>query len=225
MKKYILAFTVLALLKIDALGQEIYTITLESRNNVIDMTNGARALIKEKKADEAVNQLLEAIGIDSVYREAYLLLYQAGALNTVNTARVLNGLEKGKRVFEEDDELYFYCGEIYRLNSEPEKALAEYNKAIAYSKVNGEDFYLVCYYYFNRGNYYLKAGNPELALEDYSYSIKLKPDFSAALLNRGVCLFRLGRKTEACQDWEKARDLGYEPAIAYCEKHCKQQPR
>lgn len=221
MKKQILLIAVFAFLQIVAYCQEIFTISMEGRNSAIEMTDEARVLIKEKRANEAVDKLLEVIGIDSIFREAYLQLYQAGALNVGNSAKVIAGLEKGKRIFEEDDELYFYCGEIYRLNSDMEKAIIEYNYATMYAKVNGEDFYLVHYYYFNRGNCYLKMGKPEPAVDDYNYSLKLKPDFSAALMNRGVCLFRLGKKTEACQDWKNAMDNGYEQAKGYYEKHCQ----
>ncbi len=221
MKKYLLFFIVFNMMQIFAYCQEIYTISMEGRNNVIELTDGARLLIKENRANEAVDQLLEAIRIDSVYREAYLQLYQAGALNIRNSGRVIAGLEKGKRIFEEDDELYFYCGEIYRLNSDFEKAITEYDFATLYAKVNGEDFYLVHYYYFNRGNCYLKMGKPEVAIADYNYALKLKPDFSAALMNRGVCLSKLGKKTEACQDWKNAMDNGYEQAKGYFEKHCQ----
>jgi len=221
MKKYIIAFIAFACLQFDVHCQEIYSITEEGRNNTIELTDGARVLIQEKKANQAVAQLLEAIRIDSVFREAYLVLYQAGALNTENTVKVISGLEKGLRIFQEDDELHFYCGELHRLNSDLEKALIEYNYAILYAKANGEDFYLVPYYYFNRGNCYLKMKNEQLAMEDYNYSLKLKPDFSAALMNRGVCFFKIGKKSEACQDWKNALDQGYEQAKSYYEKHCQ----
>ena len=211
---------VFGLINYDTLCQVDYTVGFDNRNKAIKLTNDARLDIKEKKAEDALNKLLEAIAIDSNYREAYLQLYQAGTLNVANSGKVMKELLKGKRIFEEDDELYFYCGEIYRLNSDFEKAILEYGFAMEYAKKNGEDFYLVPYYYLNRGNLYLKKNQFDKALQDYNYSLKLKPDFLGSITNRGICFFKLGKKEDACKDWKNAMDKGFEPAKDYYNKHC-----
>lgn len=190
-------------------------------NLVRELTNAAIIDIKEEKQEEALQKLSRAVAVDSTYRQIYLQIYQAGLLNIENTDSVIEVLHKGERIFQEDDELHFYCAEIYRLKSETDKAILEYNAAIKYAKKNGEDFYLVPYYYFNRGNIYMKKNKLELALNDYNYSIKLKPDFFAGLTNRGICLFKLGNTNEACLDWKKAASQGYQPAQKYYEKYKK----
>lgn len=194
---------------------------VEKQNSVIKLTNTAIHLIKQNKQTEALSNLHKALAIDSTYRPAYLQLYQAGILDVKNCRKIVDGLNKGKSIFKDDDELHFYCAEIYRFKAELDSAIFEYDNAIKYSKANGEDFYLVPYYYFNRGNCYLKKNDLQSALKDYDYLIKLDPFFLAGLTNRGICLFKLGNKEAACSDWKKASEMGYEPAIKYYEKHGK----
>lgn len=221
MRKLTLVVLFITFLHFNVLSQEEYTISVDERNKVIELTNEAVNNIKEKKADEALEKLFNAINIDSTYREAYLQLYQAGILKIANSGKVIKLLFKGKRMFQEDDELYFYCGEIFRLNSDFENAIIEYGYAVEFAKKNGEDFYLVPYYYLNRGNLYLKKNQLDKALQDYNYSLKLNPEFLGCLTNRGICLFKLGKKDEACKDWKNAMEKEYNPAKEYYLKHCQ----
>lgn len=220
MIKLTLILFILTTVHFATLGQVEYNITIEDRNMAIDLTNEAIINIKEKKADDAIDKLIKAISIDSTYRDTYLQLFQAGILKISNSGRVMKELQKGKRIFQEDDELNFYCGELYRLNSDYKNAILEYSNAITFAKTNGEDFYLVPYYYLNRGNCYQKETQLNKALGDYNYLIKLKPDLLSALTNRGVCLYKLGKKDEACKDWNTAMGKGYSPAKEYYNKHC-----
>lgn len=130
-------------------------------------------------------------------------------------------MNKGKRIFQENDELNFYCGELYRLNNNYEKAIIEYTNAMKYAKTYGEDFYLVPYYYLNRGNIYLKEGKLKLALNDYNYLLKLDSTSSSGLTNRGIAMYKLGYKDKACHDWKKASENGFAVANNYYQKYCK----
>jgi tetratricopeptide (TPR) repeat protein len=50
--------------------------------------------------------------------------------------------------------------------------------------------------------------NYEEALADYSASLRIDPRYANAYANRGLAYFRLNRKPQACQDFQKACDLG-----------------
>jgi TonB family protein len=202
-------------------SQETFTGSFEKRNQAISLTNEAIKRIANSNQSIAVDLLMEAIETDSTYREIYLQLFQAGRDNETDVDRVLNGLLIGKKVFEEDDELHFYCAEMYRLKSDTVNTILEYDKAIEYSKKNGEDFYLAPYYYLYRGNYYLNRNDFDNALEDYNYSLNLKPNFNSVLINRGICFFKLGKKIEACQDWSAANQSEFSLANEYYEKYCQ----
>lgn len=200
---------------------QTYSVEVEDRNKTVSLTNQAIKLMDENKIDDAVASLIQAISVDSTYHPSYLMLYKACLFDKAYSETAISYLKKGQRIFVEDDELTFYLGEIYRLNSDLENAISEYSSSINYSKINGEDFELVYKYYFNRGTCYYKMDSIDSAILDYNYSLKLKPDFSPALLNCGICLFRKGNPTDACTNWTKALELGSAPAKEYIEKYCK----
>ncbi len=218
MRHIIFLFLFLFTIKLSA--QKAYLINVEDRNKAIELTNTAIACIKEKKQAKAISFLLESISIDSTYRASYINLYQAALLNKQSFDQVLTFLNKGKKIFHDDDEFYFYCGEIYRFYSNLEMAIQEYTQATKYAKVNGEDYYLVPYHYFNLGNCFLTKKDFLKALENYKYAIKLNPDFAAAYVNKGTCLKMLGKNEEACKDWETAVQKGSMQAKKYLEKYC-----
>lgn len=55
--------------------------------------------------------------------------------------------------------------------------------------------------YYNRGYIYMNSNKPELAIEDFSRSVELRPDNKEALVNRGNMLKESGRKDEALKDY------------------------
>lgn len=59
------------------------------------------------------------------------------------------------------------------------------------------------------------------AIKDFSKAIKLKPDYAEAYYNRGVTYRILDDIKNSCEDWKKAKELGYEEADVLIEKYCK----
>ncbi len=201
-------------------GQTNYVVDVDDRNLAMDLMGQAEVYLEDKNCKEALSYLLRALSIDSVLKETYLLVYKVWLKDKSCKDAVIDVLEKGKRIFYDDDELCFYLAEVYKDSSKLPEAILEYTNATNYAKRNGEDFYLVHYYYFNRGNCLLQMKMYDGALQDYNYTIKLKPEFAAAFYNRGVCLFMKGKKEGACQDWQVALDMGYEASKQYLDKYC-----
>ena len=135
MKKTVLIFTFFLLNISFAIGQKTYNVSFDDRNAAIELTRNAISDISNKDFTKAFIKLRKSIEVDSLFRETYLRIYQLYSLNNDNTEETIELLNKGKRIFEEDDELFFYCGEIYRLNSMINKAFYEYSKAIEYAKI------------------------------------------------------------------------------------------
>ncbi|RXQ97547.1 hypothetical protein EO244_01275 [Ancylomarina salipaludis] len=123
-------------------------------------------------------------------------------------------------IFQQDDEICYYLGELYNLKGEVKRAMAEYSMAIAFSKINGEDFHLVHRYYFNRANICLGKNMIGTAVLDYTYALNLKPDYGAAYANRGICFYKMGETESACKDWKQAVILGISQAEEYVTKNC-----
>ena len=62
--------------------------------------------------------------------------------------------------------------------------------------------------YYNRGLAHSKKGELELAVENYTKAIALKPDYADAYYHRGGAFLRLGEREKAKSDLAAARNLG-----------------
>ena len=71
------------------------------------------------------------------------------------------------------------------------------------------------------GNSYYMLGQLNISIEYYDKAIKLNPNFAKAFYNRGNSNFDLGLNKEACLDWMKAAQLGYESAEDMMIQNCK----
>ena len=65
------------------------------------------------------------------------------------------------------------------------------------------------------GNFGMMLGQVEIAVETYSYAIKLKPDLAEAYNNRGIAYSDKGELNRAIQDYNKAIELKPDFAEAY----------
>ena len=201
--------------------QTDYNVDMDNRNMAIDLNHKAQEHFNADRYKEAAMSLAKSISTDSLLRETYLLIYQTWLNDKSLKETVFKALKKGRRIFNDDDELCFYLAEIHRDNYELPEAVLEYTNASNYAKRNGEGFYLVHYYYFNRANCLLQMKMYDGALVDYDYALKLKPNFAAAYLNRGVCLYKKGHKKEACKSWNQALELGCDHSTEYLNKYCR----
>lgn len=176
--------------------------------------------IKNEDYEAASEKLIESISMDSLIRGSYVNLYHA--LSKLNKYKqILPYLNKGMRIFLEDDELFYYKGNILQKTKDTDQAIVNYDSAVFYSKKNGEDYPIVFAYYLNRGICYLKQGKNKLALDDLSYAIHLNPENGVLYTNRGIAYYQLKNYKNSCLDWQKAKQLGQEDADNYLKKHCK----
>lgn len=109
------------------------------------------------------------------------------------------------------------------VSKEPEKALADYSRAIQL-KPSFTDAHT------NRGNYYYKKKEFRKALADYERVIGLKADHYSAYNNRGGVHFALGDYAKAIQDYTKVIELNPKHYKAYnnmgaCYSQLGQQER
>ncbi len=68
--------------------------------------------------------------------------------------------------------------------------------------------------YYQRGLAYAKKGKVELAIEDYTKAIEIKPNFAEAYYYRGGAWLRLGMREKAKSDLTTARKMGMNVIIA-----------
>lgn len=189
-------------------------------NKPIDLINEANKDIENGNYEEAVQKLIASIRLEPKLREAYLSLNTA--CSHTNQISILKSyLQKAKTVFEEDDEICYYLGNIYQNENNLLKAIQEYSLAIKYAKQNGEDYELVYAYYQNRASCYLKSNEFAKAIPDFNYALQLNQNNGAIYANRGIAYYKTGKRTEACQDWKRATQLGVSSASTYVKRYCR----
>ena len=57
----------------------------------------------------------------------------------------------------------------------------------------------------------MELGQYERAIQDYDEAIRLNPQYVYAYNNRGLTYQSLGKVEEAERDFQKAKELGYNP--------------
>lgn len=75
--------------------------------------------------------------------------------------------------------------------------------------------------YENRGRIRLEDGDINGAINDFMSVINSYPRNASAYYYKAIAEFKTGRKEEACADFIKALELGYEPAQVLINKYCK----
>lgn len=68
--------------------------------------------------------------------------------------------------------------------------------------------------YFNSGKEKSKKGEVDLAIEDYTKAIELKPDYAEAYYYRGGSWLRLGEWEKARADIQTAREMKMDIIVA-----------
>ncbi len=109
-------------------------------------------------------------------------------------------------------------GQVYFDLREFELAMKYYNEAI-----ESAPYYGLAYY--NRGTLHGMKQEFMPALDDLNKSIKLDPSNPNAYLNRGLAYFFLENREAACNDWEKAAEMGLEKGVEAVETYCKEKSR
>ena len=202
---------------------QVYQVSIADKSKAIELTNQAIEMVKAEMIEDAFNLLVEAIAIDSTNRNSYLQMYRVGMNDSTQVDMAITILQKSKNIFQQDDEICYYLGEMYKLKGQMKRAMVEYSMAIAYSKLNGENFHLVHRYYFNRANISLGKNRISSAVLDYTYALNLNPNYGAAYANRGICLYKMGEKDAACKDWKQAVKLGISQSEEYVKRNCKME--
>jgi tetratricopeptide (TPR) repeat protein len=214
MKPYILSL--LFLLTINSLSAQV---DLSSLNNPIELINKASINYEKGNFSQAISQLKAAIKLDSSKRDAFTILNRV-LYKTGDKKLQIEYLKKAKSIYSDDDEFPYQLGKIYQKENKLKAAIAEYDTAIKFSKVNGEDYEIVYDYYANRGICFLKQNLFARSIVDFDYAIKLNDMKGSIYTNRGIALFQMKKKEEACKSWEKALELG-QNVEQYLTKYCK----
>jgi len=210
----------LSLLFFITINSTFAQVSLFDRNKAVALINQASAEVKAQNYSPAIVKLKTAIKLDSSQRAAFTLINQA-FYETGNRDSQVKYLNKAKSIYTDDDEFPYHLGKLYQKENNLEAAICEYNTAIKFSKINGEDYEIVYDYYANRGICFLKQNLYTEAVNDFDYAIKLNDMKGSIYANRGIALFQMKKKEEACKSWERALELGQSSVELYLTMYCK----
>ncbi|NET59448.1 MAG: tetratricopeptide repeat protein [Symploca sp. SIO2E6] len=102
-------------------------------------------------------------------------------------------------------------GLIYFQSGQPEKALADYNKAL---QLNPQ----LDSVYNNRANYYVSVGKLSEALADYEQALDLNPGNFRTWINQAITFRELGLYNLALENFDMALILGCPEEHIYAER-------
>ncbi|MBU4318657.1 MAG: tetratricopeptide repeat protein [Proteobacteria bacterium] len=105
--------------------------------------------------------------------------------------------------------IYMNKGFEAYMNNDIDQALEMYSVA---AKIKRRNTYLA---YSNRANIYLSRGQYDLAIDDYTEVLKLRPNELSAYLSRGNVWLAKGQTDKAIEDFSKAIDANPKYAGAY----------
>ena len=179
MRKVTLLLMTLVAITSMATGQ----VDVSAVNKPIELLNEANTDIENGDYKDAVQKLIAANRLNPKLREVYSSLNTA-CTHTNQISLLKEFLVKGKGIFEEDDELCYYLGNIYQNQQNYAAAIKEYSLAIQYAKKNGEEYELVYAYYLNRGIAYFSTGKRKEACADWRKAKSLGVTSVNAYINR-----------------------------------------
>ncbi|MDR3251504.1 MAG: serine protease [Tannerella sp.] len=116
-----------------------------------------------------------------------------------------------------NDVFYYYREQAkYRAN-DPEGALKDIDKAIMMSDGANE------VYYAEKASVYLRLKDYPKAQEAAEKAISIQPDFASAYRILGIGFIRQDKKTEACNTFNKAYELGDAVVERLIKENCNQE--
>ena len=68
---------------------------------------------------------------------------------------------------------------------------------------------------------YIRMENYDQALRSLENALRIAPDFASCYRLRGICYVRQGKKAEACEAFNKAKELGDPVVDKLIKEHCK----
>jgi len=170
-----------------------------TRNNYVAQDLLADALSREKRFDEAIEQLQEAL---SRKPDIAKLHYHLGAAfeGKGQWGRAISQYQEAIKLNPYYIEAYNSLGMALGHEGLPDEAIHQFQRALQLAP----DFNDL---HYNLGNALARTGRLSEAAEQFQAALKLKPDDAGARNNLGVVLFRERRLDEAIQQFQEALKL------------------
>jgi tetratricopeptide (TPR) repeat protein len=113
----------------------------------------------------------------------------------------------------EDPESYFYRAKVHAWLKNWGKAEEDYSYAIDLES-NNPEFFLA------RGQARYQSGKIEAALADFILTVLSDPDHASGHYHKGIAFNKMGKTSEACEEFKASMDLGMEEGKEAWKKIC-----
>jgi tetratricopeptide (TPR) repeat protein len=152
--------------------------------------------------------------ISSGVIDAGLFLLRADCYQkTGETDKALNDIGKYLEIYPENLAALRLAGKVEVKSGDNLKALQYFSENL---KLHPND--PGCY--MDRANSYFISRTWDMAINDYSMSLDLKPENSDAWLNKGIALLNTGKTDDACHDFRIAFRMGNKRVTDYISRNC-----
>lgn len=150
---------------------------------------------------EIIDEYSKVIKLDSNFADAYNVRSEFFSREG-QYGRAIADLNKAIALEPDSWDFYYTRGIAYTKTGQYEKAINDLTKFIERAPGYAQA-------YFERGVSYIKTRQYHRAVTDFTKAIELNPKNVSSYNNRGyIYMEKLGKKREACSDWEYACDLG-----------------
>jgi tetratricopeptide (TPR) repeat protein len=152
--------------------------------------------------------------ISSGVADAELLILRAECYRkTGENDKALKDIDKYIEIYPENRTALSLAGKIEAISGDNLKALDFFTQNLKLHPNDPE-----CY--IDRANSYFVSKSWDLAINDYSMSLDLKPGNSDVWLNKGISLLNSGKAEDACHDFRRAFSLGNKRVTDYISRNC-----
>lgn len=190
-----------------------YASIMDSLNSQIYFN---RAFAKESIEDYsgAIEDYSFAISYDSTNYKYFinrglLFSFLDSAENAINDFSTAINLNTNIIAYKNRGDEYYRQGDFLR-------AISDYTTAI---EIEPENEVL----YYSRAEANLGLGEFLAAVVDYTYIISLDQTDATAYYNRGICYANLNMKSNACEDFNRAGELGMFEAYEVIKEYCQEE--
>jgi tetratricopeptide (TPR) repeat protein len=152
--------------------------------------------------------------LDSGVADAELLMLRAECYRkTGETDKSLKDIMNYLEIYPENTAAISLAGKMEAKSGDNLKAMEYFSRNLKLHPNDPE-----CY--VDRANSYFVARSWDMAINDFSMSLDLKPGNSDAWLNKGIALLNTGRVEDACHDFRRSFSLGNKRVADFISRNC-----
>lgn len=183
---------------------------VRSRLEAYRYANNCKSLIEKAEYQKAVDEISEAIKLESQFATAYY--YRSLAyMNMEEYEKAISDIDKVIVLAPEVFGYYNHRGSIYLFKKDYKKAIENFNKSLTIEPSN-----IIAY--IHRGDTFRMSGKYEEAITDYTSALAFEENLIHVNNNRGYTYYKLKDNFHACKDFKTSCKLGDCRALEHLQK-------